>query len=533
MEQADAHYDAIVIGSGAAGSTVTNSLTAAGVRTLLLEAGPQLDAEKDFATPRQGMRFGGWLDRAIALVTGQPVQARSTNFKRYTRHLYVNDRAHPYSVTPRKPFKWIRGRQLGGRLHLWGRMAPRMSDYELKAASIDGHGRDWPVTAADLAPYYDRVESAMGLYGSTDNLEFLPDGRVDTNYPLNSAEILFGERVNNRWAGHRPIEARVLGDAPQPVPILLADAVATGHVTVETNSIVQRIMTDTMTGLATGVEVIDRVSHQTRRVYCSKLFVCASAFESVRLLLNSAGGRHPRGIGNSHDLLGRGIMDHLFFNCGGYIPSNFLADIPEPSGIPSVKYQHPFDFNGQGFYLPRFDHRYTSPNTRTRGCAFQGAIGRDGPWWWLGGFGETVPRTSNRLLIDQRRRDTWGIPVLRIEYDLCQADRELFNVMKRSALELLNESGLANGQRWLNPVAVFGQISARQRGMLQPGLAVHECGGAPLGIDPAQSVLDPYCRIWDAPNVVVCDAAAFPSCGYQNPALTIMAMAMRAAEYCP
>ena len=158
MKSIDRRFDAIVIGSGAGGSIAVKELTERGMDVLLLEAGRDL-TEADFVPPppKPPRQLGMDLHlRAKAALAGQHVQARRTFFSETSNRFLVNDRENPYSTPSDAPYLWIRGRILGGRLNSYGRVLQRMSDVDFKAASRDGHGEDWPISYADLEPWYDQ-----------------------------------------------------------------------------------------------------------------------------------------------------------------------------------------------------------------------------------------------------------------------------------------------------------------------------------------------------------------------------------------
>jgi choline dehydrogenase-like flavoprotein len=134
---------------------------------------------------------------------------RPCAFNGRTWRFFVNDRENPYATPRGKPFNGFRGRQVGGRLHTWARVAVRMSDLELKSASRDGHGVDWPISYDDLAPYYDKVEAFLGVYGSAEGIPALPDGRYLGPLALTPEEASFQARVEASFPDRRVIAARV------------------------------------------------------------------------------------------------------------------------------------------------------------------------------------------------------------------------------------------------------------------------------------------------------------------------------------
>lgn len=517
----DRIFDAIIVGSGAAGGFVAKTLTESGLDTLVLDAGPRLDPDSDFPPPGVGDR----LVRLRAALRGQPIQARGTSFKGFLSHLYVDDRKNPYTSPKGKPFYWIRGRQVGGRLLTWAGLSPRFSDFELKGASHDGFGEDWPLAYAELAPYYDRVETCLGLRGQADGLPQLPDGRCVAQRELTHGELEFRRVVQNRWPDRHVIQARVVERWVPGVLRPLAAAEATGNLTLRHDAVVRQITVDRRTGKATGIEYIDRIERTVRSARGRLVFLCASAFESVRLLLNSACDRHPNGLGGSNDVLGRYITDHLYvLRSGPLSPSH-------RDGAPPKR--EPYDFGAvHGFYVPRFRNLQERESGFIRGYGLCGAIGRTHPFWWVAAFGEMLARRENRITLNRRRRDAWGVPAAHIECAHGDNDRRLIADARGQIDEMTQAAGLGRGPWWgehrIREWVAHGSFV--ESGVFKPGFAIHELGGARMGSTAGSSVLDPFCRCWDAENVLVTDGACFVSCGYQNPTLTIMALSVRAAE---
>ena len=204
MEQ----YDTIVVGSGAAGGWAAKELTEGGLRVLLLEAGPPIDPASDYPLPASPAKRV-WC-RVRGLLIGQNVQMRSYGYNAKSSRFFVNDRQNPYITPANHAFNWFRGKQVGGRMHVWGRYALRFSEADFKPASIDGHGVDWPLEYRDLELYYDKVESFHGLLGNMDGLEGLPDGKYVKSYSLNPSELRFKEAVVKAYPDRRVISARIL-----------------------------------------------------------------------------------------------------------------------------------------------------------------------------------------------------------------------------------------------------------------------------------------------------------------------------------
>ena len=304
-------HDAIVVGSGAAGSWAAKELTEGGLAVVLLEAGRALDTERDF--PTGAPRRGGRAFRLSARMRGQHIQARCSFFAPHTRHFYVNDRQDVYTTPAGRPFVWIRGRQLGGRLHTWARHAPRISRAGFLPSADASDERRWPISYEELAPYYAKVERTLGVFGRRDGIPDLPDGDFLDPPPLTPFEEEFCRRVTAASPTTHVTPARNVLHNPGRIPVPLALASRTGRLRIETDSIVRHILIDANTGKAKGVLVVDRNTGQTREVLGRRIVLAASAFESVRILLNSACPSHPAGVGGSSGTLGHFEVDPIFW----------------------------------------------------------------------------------------------------------------------------------------------------------------------------------------------------------------------------
>jgi choline dehydrogenase-like flavoprotein len=454
---------------------------------------------------------------------------RCPAFNARTRRFFVDDRDHPYATPAGKPYNWFRGRQVGGRLHTWGRVVMRMSDLEFKGASRDGCGIDWPLAYADLAPCYDKVEAFLGVRGTADGIASVPDGRYSGRFEMTSAEVAFKAAVETAFPGRCVIAARVASHDRERTPATLRAAQRTGRMVMRSNAVVRSIVIDPVSGRATGVAFIDRVTKQPGEARAKAVVLCAGTVESVRILLNSACLRHPAGLGNSSGRLGLGITDHLLVGIGGPYPPTRVTNAPgEPDD--------PYDFGrATGFFVPRFRNVERAHAPFRRGYAIQGGIGR-GPAWYLMAHGEMLSQPSNRISIDRVLRDAWGIPVARIE---CTWSANDLAMIEEASIVLRQMADVARlpirtppSGKLLETVAyhaVKGRLAAPS-GAFLPGSAIHELGGAAMGDDSTTSVLDAYGRCWDAPNVFVTDGACFASGCSQNVTLTIMALTVRACD---
>jgi choline dehydrogenase-like flavoprotein len=435
---------------------------------------------------------------------------RCSAFDGRTRRLFVNDRANPYTTPAGIRFNWFRSRQVGGRLHLWARITPRLSDVELGAASRDGYGVDWPLSSDQLAPYYDRVE------------EFLGVERV----ALTRAEEAFKEAVAGGFPEREVLGAPAARHDPAPVPPTIRSAETTGRLELRADAVVRSVATDPATGRATGVSFVDRATRRPEQVSGKLVVLCASTIETLRIMLNSSSPPHRGGLGNSSGLLGRGLMDDVMTGVGGPLPERNSRELAAD----------PYDLGAEtGFVVPRFRNLGSQHPGFLRGYGIQGGIGR-GPNWYMYAAGEMLSRPENRVTLDPDRTDAWGIPVPHIS--CVPSGNEA--AMAADQLEALREMAAAAGLEVRMPPSgrLLDSIAFRlwrsrllaPDGKFLPGSAVQEIGGAPMGKDPRHSVVDEYGRCWDADNVFVTDGASFPSGCWQNNTLTIMALTVRACD---
>ena len=508
-------YDAVVVGLGAAGCETVSVLTAHGMTVAGLDAGGFLSPRDLPAELEPSPLWRRWSLRRF-------VQSRSVSFHPRLEHLYVDDRDHPYATRGGDPFLWIRGRQIGGRLHTWARMALRLSDADLQRAAVDGQGACWPLRYADLEPYYDAVEDRHRLRGARDGLPGLPDGKVAQRAELRPAARQFRQRVEGRWPERPVIAPRTFERDADPRPLGLRDALATGKLTVVADAPVARVLLDQSGRRAIGVEFVDRT--RRRVIRGDRVFLCASAIESVRILLASHSAAHPAGIGNRHDQLGRHVLDHNFVVGTGPTPDEYRDAIADDDGrVPCS----PLDLGSElDFYMPDFSATLHDRDF-VRGFAIQGRISRD--TWGMGVFGEMLPHPDNRVTL-ARRKDAHGLPTVNIRVARRANDRAMIDAQKRELRAIAAAAGLPIRMPVPAPLRrLLWRAVGPEVGVMHLGIAIHEAGGARMGADPERSVLDSHNRVWGVPNVWVVDGACLPNTGCQNPTLTIMAIAARAA----
>ncbi|MGB5065971.1 MAG: GMC family oxidoreductase [Albidovulum sp.] len=523
----DTPYDLVVIGSGASGGWVAKEAAERGCRALMLEAGRKLDPKADFPPPEDngGSRVS-LLTRVMAILRGQQVQARCMSFTPLTAHLFLNDRQNPYTTAKGARFNWYRARQVGGRMHLWGRNALRISDLDLKAAEADGFGDAWPISYADLDPWYGHVEQFLGVTGESSGIANLPDGTYSGPHPLTRAERRLMAELAEKWPDRPATTCRIIHHMTDRRTPPIAAAEASGNFELRTGAVVSRIETDAATGKATGVTYIDATTRETVTVAARNVAVAASTIESSRILLNSTAPGHANGLGNSSGNLGRYLSDHLMvFRAGS---------LPEVEGMGAG--HDPYDFGAQsGIYIPSFRNRGGADGCGfLRGYSMLGSVGRIEPGWFFMAIGEVLPRADNRVELDPGKRDAWGIPAAKITLRHSDNERAMIKDMNASLKEISGTFGLPDDllgkESLLSRLAykIAGPLVYTPEGALIPGSSIHETGGVCMGTDPKRHVLNADNQLYDAPNVYVTDSAAFPTNPFHNPGLTIMALSARA-----
>ena len=538
-------FDAIVVGSGATGGWAAKQLTEAGLTVAVLEAGAKV-TPKDFTEHVQPFQLP-YRGKSPKIFDRRPIQGLVYACRESNQNWFVDDIENPYTTPEDKPFHWIRQRALGGRSLSWGRQSYRMGDIDFKAASRDGFGQDWPISYADLVPHYETVERYIGISGQEEGLPQLPDSIFQPPMEMTCGEQILRKEVKAKLGRTvtigrvailtRPLNGRqpchYCGPCEQGCSTFsyysspwttLKAAGETGRLTLITDAVASHITIDKASGKANGIAYIERTSRLPRELRAKAIVLCASTLESTRLLLNSA----PGGLANSSGVLGHYLMDHIY---GGGAHGEMPMLQPNPWYGPPRR--------PNGIYIPRFRNVKSGETTTKgfiRGYGYQGgsmpeysmdAPGfgaefkdavRTGRWTIsLGMWGECLPRFENFVEIDRDRVDAWGIPVLKINMQWSDNERQLFEDAREQAAEMLEAAGATN-------VRLYGKFSV-------PGFCIHEVGTARMGNDPKTSVVNQYCQTHDVKNIFITDGACWASVACQNPTLTMMAITVRACDH--
>ena len=544
-------YDAIVVGSGISGGWAAKELTEKGLRVLLLERGPNVEHVKDYKSatippwevPHRGRRTQELLGK-------HPTLQRDYVLNELNLDWWAHESDSPY--VEEKPFNWFRGYQVGGRSLLWGRQSYRWSEMDFEANAKDGIAVDWPIRYKDIAPWYSYVEKFIGVSGSKEGLDVLPDGEFQPPMPMNCVEEAGTAKIKDHYKGARNWIIGRPANITQPLPgrpgcqyrnkcslgcpfggyfstqaSTLPAAMATGKLTLRPWSIVRKLVYDKDSQKATGVEVVDGQTNETIEFSAKIIFLCASTIASTAILMRSATDIWPGGLGSSSGELGHNIMDHHFR----------LGASGTYEGFDDKYY---FGKRPTGLYIPRFRNVNGDKRDYIRGFGYQGgasrsgwsrdvaelglggpmkeALSEPGPWsMGITAFGEILPYHDNLIKLSDTVKDKWGMEALVMSAEIKENEQKMRVDMMSDAAEMLEVAGFKNVKTFDNGYT-FGN-------------GIHEMGTARMGRDPKTSVLNGNNQVWDAKNVFVTDGACMTSAAAQNPSLTYMALTARAAAF--
>jgi len=511
----DETVDVLIIGSGHSGGMAAKMLTEKGISCLMLNAGPVADPHKDTEIkPTYALPFRGFKQPGIL-----PHVFQSNEFNANT---WVDEKENPYTHNPQQPYNWVRVRLFGGRSLFWSRQSFRLSDYEFKAKSHDGYGDDWPISLKDLGPYYARVEEIFRVTGHADGLPQYPDGNfIPDDSPWSGSMQRFvaaGKSMAIPVCKARSSQG--VDGLASSVNLLLPDAVATGKLRAIPNVVVRELSVDKNTGLLNEVHFVDRLSRREMSVKARVVVLAAGTLESTRLLLNSK-------IANSSGVLGHYLIDQIY----GAGISCSVPEARDGKGGP--------DLMGGSGIIPRFRNIDSKAKNFIRGYALNlysnthgmdphhfAAYGEElqnkldsyyGSGFSAGIMGEVLARYENHVSIDKNVVDAWDIPALRIQTSYTDNEFNMARDAVDTAVALAEAAGF--------------EVLTKNYDPNPPGYSIHELGTCRMGDDPKTSVLNKWNQSHDIKNLFVVDGSSFVSAGWQNPTMTILALAMRSAGY--
>lgn len=538
-------YDAVIIGTGAGGSTMALELTRLGMKVLSLEYGPnvspsQIMSMEMFHDAFRRMPYSDlkpWLG-------GRP----EPNWK--NGKYFVTKQESNYT-TSGEPWGWRRYRLIGGRTKFWNCVSPRFSPHDFTAALEDGYGEPWPLTYSDIEPYYDRIEQLAGFCGGDVDHPECPKGKYMPAAPfrcgervaydsikalgrpelvyLQSPMAIITRAYNNRppchYCGHC-VDGCSTASKFDGAQVFLPIARKTGLHTVRTNSVVAEVLIDPDSGKARGVRYIDRETKKDYEAFGKVVVLSASAMESARILLNSKPRQYPNGVANSSGQVGRKLVDHIQCSGTGFLPQ--LYDLESTNT----------DSYGGGAYVPRFNRSYQKSLGYIRGFGVQAGSGRGIAARYpgfgaglkkaiktrymarvgFGCFGERIANADTYMEIDPSgEKDVYGIPIVRVHCKTGDNEKKMFRDMQ-DQLQMLLQACKAE------------DIVITQE-MHPPGWSEHECGTCGMGKDPKTSVTNSFGQTHDIKNLFIADGGLFTQASEKSPTVTIMALALRGAGY--
>jgi choline dehydrogenase-like flavoprotein len=497
--------DIAIIGCGAGGGVLAQRLARAGWRVVVFDAGPFWDPDRDWVSDERGSHHLYWTEPRV-IAGSDPVPLGSNNS----------------------------GRGVGGSMVHYAGYTPRLHPSDFRTASHDGVGQDWPITYADLAPYYRDLEQELPVAG-----EYWPwgdpHGYPHSAHPIGGTGMVLQRgcvqlgipvkvgpvAIANGRFGNRPhciyrgfcLQGCKVNAKASPLVTHVPDALAHGG-EIRSDCMVTQVLVDDERGLATGVRY---VHHGVERLQKARMVAVAGySIETPRLLLNSATRRWPEGLGNEHDLVGRFVMVQGAPQTAGRFDQEVR---PYKAPPPEVSTEHFYETDPARPYRRGFAIQTVSPLpiTYAEHVSAQGHWGaplreymRDYVHWaTLGALCEFLPLAHNRVTL-AAEQDRLGLPVAKFSYSQCDNDRALVDAAQSAMEDILDAAGADE------------TITIKRY--------AHLVGGCRMGPDPTQGVVGPDHRCFAIPNLLVTDGSTLPTQGSANPALTIMSLAARCAD---
>ena len=534
-------YDAIVVGSGATGGIAALTLAEQGIKVLVIEAGPKIKRlEASNYEPKSTLkRLSGVLTKK------HTKQSQHPGYWKNNPDLYSNESKHPYDFPKKKPFLWTQGNQYGGRSLTWGGITLRFSSGDFHPAKKDGFGPNWPISYDELSPHYDFIENFCGIYGRKDDIKEVPNGNYIGEIPLTENENIFGRKIKSKL-NYPFIQSRgfdrnsSVKEEKWPNSSSLGStfkkALETGNVQIISNHLVESFEINKITELASKLTIVNLENGSKEVLNCDLILLCASTISTLRILLNSEYKSNTSGFKDNSGKLGKYLMDHISV-------CRFFS-IPKTKNSEELSHNYPVLSGAGSFFIPFGTNLPTIDNINFhRGYGIWGAIDRLGIPKFLQkdpntsiGFliahGEVLPRKSNSVSLS-KKTDEWGIPIPHIEFEWSENELNMSKHMVKTIQKSIEaaDGEIKNIDELIN--IPFGSLFTKNLIALSdspppPGYYIHEVGGAPMGINEENSVVDKFNRLWRCKNVLVLDGSCWPTSSWQSPTLTMMALSRRA-----
>ena len=557
-------YDVVIVGSGAGGGMAAYMLANQGLKVCLLEAGADYDPAKNITQLKNPWE--------------SPRRGASTKFRPFgdfdASYWGWEIEGEPYTKAAGTQWDWWRSRMVGGRTNHWGRISLRFGPKDFKRKSIDGLGDDWPIGYEDVKPYYDRIDKLIGVFGTNEGLENDPDGfflpppkpRLHEILIKNSAQkvgvpvipsrlSILTQKINEDrgqcfYCAQCNRGCTVYGDFSSS-SVLVKPAVKTGNVDLITGAMAREVLTNSE-GLATGISYVDKRDLLEYEVRGRAVILAASACESSRLLLNSKSSRHPNGLANNSNVVGKYLHDSTGAAMGGVLPQLFGRKRYNEDGVGGMHVYSPWWGDNKKLDFPRGYHieywggmgqpaygfgmgiqgmngQYPVNGQQKEAGGYGASLKEDFRYFYgagvgMAGRGEAIPVETNYCEIDPNVVDKYGIPVLRFNVKWSDHEVKQAKHMKETFKEIMHSMGA---------VITWGGDDGPENsyGLESPGKIIHEAGTVRMGNDAKSSALNKHNQAHDCKNLFVVDGGAFVSQADKNITWTILALSMRASEY--
>lgn len=557
------NYDVVIVGSGAGGGMAAYTLSKAGLKVALIEAGPLYDPAKNVTQLKNP-----W---------DSPRRGASTKFRPFgdfdaCYHGWEID-GEPYTKAQGTEWDWFRARMLGGRTNHWGRISLRFGPKDFKGRSHDGLGEDWPIGYDDVKPYYDKVDKLIGVFGSLEGLENEPDGiflpppkpRLHELIIKNGATqagvkvipsrlSILTKKINEErgacfFCSQCSRGCQVHADFSSS-SVLINPALKTGNIDVIPNAMAREVLTN-RDGIATGISYVSKDDMMEYQVTGRVVILAASACESARLLLNSKSTRYPNGLANGSGVVGKYLHDSTGAGMGGVLPELFDRKRYNEDGVGGMHVYSPWwldnkklDFPrgyhieywggmgqpayGIGFGMQSLNGKFAVKGKQKEAGGYGASLKEDVRFFYgagvgMAGRGEAIALESNYCEIDPNVVDKYGIPVLRFNVKYTDYEVNQAKHMKETFREIMHNMGA---------IITWGDDGPETNyGLETPGKIIHEAGTARMGNDPKKSALNKWSQSHECKNLFVVDGAQFVSQADKNITWTILALSMRASEY--
>jgi choline dehydrogenase-like flavoprotein len=558
-------YDVVIVGSGAGGGMAAYVLSKSGLKVCLIEAGPLYDPAKNVTQLKNP-----W---------DSPRRGASTKYRPFgdfdACYWGWDIDGEPYTHAEGTEWSWWRARMMGGRTNHWGRISLRFGPKDFKRKSIDGLGDDWPISYDDIKPYYDKVDKLIGVFGTNEGLENDPDGFFLKPPKPRLHEMFIKKAAGN--AGVKVIPSRLsiltqkindergecffCGQCNRACSMASADfssssvlirpALKTGNVDVVPNAMAREVLTNTE-GLATGISYVNKEDMQEYQVSGRVVILAASACESARLMLNSKSSRHPNGLGNSSNVVGKFLHDSTGAAMGGVLPQLFDRKRYNEDGVGGMHVYSPWWLDNKKLDFPRGYHieywggmgqpsygfnwgienqngQYLVHGKEKKPGGYGKSLKEDNRFFYgagvgMAGRGESIALEDNYCEIDPSTVDKFGIPVLRFHVKYTDYEIKQAKHMKETFKEIMHQMGAI--------ITWGGDDNEKNNyGLSKPGEIIHEAGTVRMGDDARRSPLNKNSQAHDCKNLFCVDGGQFVSQADKNITWTILALSMRASEY--